>query len=461
MRTVAPALLLATLCASTTAQDTPPNFVIVFADDLGYGDLGCYGNEVIRTPNVDRMAAEGLRFTNFYAQTVCGPSRAALMTGSHPMRVARRHNRMDIHPRLHPEEITLAELLKTRGYATGCYGKWDLAGHSQTDYDPELLPLHQGFDEFFGTPTSNDRVVHLVRGNEIVEHDVDMAELTRRYTDAALDFIRRHRDEPFFVYIPHTMPHTKLGASADFAGRSERGLYGDVVEELDANTGRILDLIDELGLDERTWVVFLSDNGPWWIQRQHGGSAGELRGAKTSAWEGGVRVPCVIRAPGRIAAGKVTDRVATSMDLFPTIARLAGAELPEDRVLDGVDVSPLLAGEPARDDERTVLHYVHTHLQALRHGRFKLHLPRPVQPPWTPKWSGHIPPADRIAIDTPLLFDLLDDPGETTDVATKHPEVVAELLALAEAARADLDHLGAGQRFFDPEPQRPDVRDDR
>ncbi len=206
-----------------------PNFIVIFTDDQGYQDVGCFGSPLIRTPNLDRMAREGIRFTNFYAQTVCGPSRAALMTGCYPLRVAKRRNQVDIHPYLHTDEVTIAEVLKGAGYATAAFGKWDLAGHRQSGYDPALLPTKQGFDYFFGTPTSNDNVVNLLRNDEVLEKRADMSTLTRRYTDEAIAFIRRSAGTPFFVYIPHTMPHTKLAASADFRGKSKRGLYGDVI----------------------------------------------------------------------------------------------------------------------------------------------------------------------------------------------------------------------------------------
>lgn len=461
--------LLAASCVHAPAVESTvsdkPNFILIFADDLGYGDLGCYGNEVIRTPNLDRLAVEGIRFTSFYAQTVCGPSRAALMTGCYPLRVAKQANRVEIHPRLHSEEVTLAEVLKAAGYATGCYGKWDLAGHTQTKYEPKLLPLQQGFDDFFGTPTSNDGVVHLIRGNEIIERKADMGTLTQRYTDEAIRFIHQHRGQPFFVYIPHTMPHTRLAASKQFRGKSRRGLYGDVVEEIDWNVGRILDTLRELRLDEKTYVIFISDNGPWWIKRKNGGSSGPLRGAKTSTWEGGVRVPCMMRAPGRIPAGIVCDKIASTLDLLPTLARLGSGKPPTDRIIDGHDITPMVHGaRGASSPTKALFHYVHTHLQAVRAGRWKLHLARPAKPPWTPNWAHHIPAKDVFEIETPLLFDLDADIGETTDVAAQQPEVVARLLALAETARqsiGDYNRIGAQARFFDGQPRRPDIRGNR
>ncbi len=439
-----------------------PNFIVIFTDDQGYQDLGCFGSPQIRTPRIDELAREGIRFTSFYAQTVCGPSRAALMTGCYPLRVATLGNRVEVHPRLHPREITIAEILKGEGYATGAFGKWDLAGHSQTRFAPRLLPTHQGFDTFFGTPTSNDAVVHLYRDDTLVEKKADMATLTRRYTDAAVAFIKANRDKPFFCYVPHTMPHTRLAASEQFRGKSKRGLYGDVVEEIDWNVGRIVDTVKELGLAGRTYILFMSDNGPWHIKGPHGGSAGPLRGAKTSTWEGGLRVPCVIWAPGRVPAGRVCDEIACTMDLLPTLARLAGAKPPADRVIDGHDIAPLIHCEPgAKSPTDAFYYYQHTHLQAVRSGRWKLHLPRPANPPWTPNWARHIAATDVIAIEAPMLFDLETDVGEQRDVAAAHPDVVRRLLALAERARDDIgdyNRVGRNARFFDHGPRRPDIR---
>jgi arylsulfatase A-like enzyme len=449
-----------------------PNIVVIFADDLGYGDLGCYGQSGIRTPRLDRMAAEGMRFTNFYAQTVCGPSRAALMTGCYPSRVATKQNRVEIHPRLHDREVTIAEVLKAAGYATGCFGKWDLAGHDQRSYDVELMPTRQGFDVFFGTPTSNDHGMRLLRQQQVVEEDADMSTLTQRYTDEAIAFIRAHRDRPFFVYLPHSMPHVPLAASEAFRGRSPRGLYGDVIEELDWNTGRLLDALQEEGLDESTLVVFTSDNGPWLLDRLeqhpvygnqrdangwHRGSAAPLRGMKTSVWEGGIRVPCIVRAPGQIPAGAVCNELASTMDLLPTLARLAGASLPNDTVIDGHDISDLLAEKPgASSPSEAFFYYQDRRLCAVRAGRWKLHLPRPVHD----SWAIFSLPEDAAALEQPLLFDLDTDIGEARDVAVDHPDVVARLTRLAEQARADIgdaDRRGRGARSFDatPPPRLP------
>jgi arylsulfatase A-like enzyme len=447
-------------------RTTPPNIVIILADDLGYGDLGCYGQSVIRTPRLDQMATEGMRLTSFYAQTVCGPSRAAVMTGCYPSRVATKHDRIETHPRLHDREITIAEMLKAAGYATGCFGKWDLAGHHQQRYDVDLLPTRQGFDVFFGTPTSNDHGVRLLRQEQVVEEDADMSTLTRRYTDEAIAFIKAHKGGPFFVYLPHSMPHVPIAASKPFRGTSARGTYGDVIEELDWHTGRLLDALKAEGLDESTLVVFTSDNGPWLLDRlerhpvygkdrdatgAHRGTASPLRGMKTSVWEGGLRVPCIMRAPGRIPAGSVCGELTSTMDLLPTLAQLCGGEVPADRVIDGHDIGDLLTGKPGvTSPTEAFFYYQETRLCAVRAGRWKLHLPRPAHE----AWAIFSLPEDGGALEQPLLFDLDSDIGEQQDVAAAHPDVVAHLMALATQARADIGdagHRGATARSFDRE----------
>ena len=471
---------------ATTRAGTP-NVIVILADDLGYGDLGSYGGKRIRTPNLDRLAAEGMRFTSFYAQPVCGPSRAALMTGSYPLRVAKRKNVVEHHPRLHAQEITIAEILKTRGYATAAFGKWDLAGHTQkaSAYELDLLPTHQGFDEFFGTPSSNDSTVNLLRGTKVEENNADMSTLTQRYTDAAIAFVRRSKDRPFFVYLAHSMPHTRVAASPAFAGKSAAGLYGDAVEEVDAHFGRLWEALRAEGLDRSTYIIFTSDNGPWYLDRHlaapddartrgpqgqlkypfnqrdergaHYGSAAPLRGAKASSWEGGFRVPCIVRAPGRVPAGATSNELVTTLDLLPTLAQLAGATAPADRIIDGRDIGPLLHGTVgASSPTEAFYYYAHTRLEAVRSGRWKLHLSRPENKPW----SVFGAPAETAALAEPLLFDLAADIGERNNIAAQNPQVVARLLALAEKARADIgdfDRVGAGARFFDPDPRRPDI----
>jgi arylsulfatase A-like enzyme len=441
------------LISVQAAETVKPNFIVILVDDMGYSDLGCFGSPDIKTPRIDQMAKEGMRFTSFYAQTVCGPSRAALLTGCYPLRLARQGDPNSIHPELNLNEITIAEVLKEQGYATAAFGKWDLAGHSQVQYKPELLPAHQGFDYFFGTPTSNDSTANLIRNTEMIENKAGMSTLTRRYTDEAISFIERSKEAPFFVYLAHSMPHTKLAVSADFKGTSAGGLYGDVIEELDFNVGRVLDAVKALGLDDHTYVIFTSDNGPWWIKKSNGGHAEPLRGAKTSCWEGGLRVSCVMRAPGRIPAGTQCDALAATIDLMPTLAGLAGTAAPADRVIDGVNISALMLGQTDALD-RTFFYYQHDCLRAVRTGKWKLMIPytEPVQGSIATQWKKHVAPADAIRIDKALLFDLESDLGETTDVAAQHPETVTELMKLAQWAQRDIgdhDHFGSNARTFD------------
>lgn len=431
-------------CAQKADQiDRPPNVIIIFTDDQGYNDVGCFGSPDIKTPNMDQMAREGMKFTSFYAQTVCGPSRAALLTGCYPLRNARNDKGEVPHPKLSLDEITIAEVLKPVGYTTGMVGKWDLAGHNPEKFNPDLLPQDQGFDYSFLTPGSNDARVHLIRNKELVELNADMSTLTKRYTDEALGFIEENTEKPFFLYLAHTMPHTKLAVSADFKGKSERGLYGDVVAEIDYNLGRIFDLLKEKKLDQNTYVIFTSDNGPWWIRKDHGGSALPLRGAKTSAWEGGLRVPCIMWAPGKVPAGTSSDQVTATIDLLPTIAKLTGASLPTDRVIDGLDISDIIHGQDMTL-ERPYFYYQHQELRAVRVGKWKLHLshqPDSKAIAYT-KWPRHSAPADRVHFDTNTLYDLEKDIGETTDVAEDHPEIVAQLLEHLDWAKKDIGDVG-------------------
>lgn len=464
-------LLVSEPLQSFAASDRLPNFVVIFTDDQGYADVGCFGSKDIRTPRLDAMASEGIKFTSFYAQPVCGPSRAALMTGCYPLRVAERGNVKQVHPILHSQEITIAEVLKTKGYATACFGKWDLAKHSQTDFFIDLFPTRQGFDYFFGTPTSNDGIANLYRNEELIEPKSDMATLTRRYTDEAMKFIEANKESPFFVYIPHTMPHTRLAASEPFKGKSKRGLYGDVIEEIDFNVGRLLDALNKMGLAENTYVLFTSDNGPWLIKNKnhadghlpmdHGGSAGPLRSGKVSTFEGGQRVPTILWGPGRVPAGETCDKLASTLDVLPTFAALAGAEVPTDRVIDGEDITHLFHGDfDEANPEKAFYYYLRVHLQAVRQGKWKLHLPRDARPLGAAPFSvnSHIAPKDRIGFDKPFLVDLESDLGETTDVSSQHPEVVKRLLTLADNMREDLgdyDQVGKNMRFFDPIDPRP------
>ncbi len=429
--------------AAPARSQRPPNFVVILADDLGYGDLASYGHPTQRTSELDRMAREGMRFTSFYsAAEVCTPSRAGLLTGRLPVRsgmVGRKPRRVlwpDSKGGLPASEITIAEALGRRGYATACIGKWHL-GHSR-----EHDPLANGFDEFFGIPYSNDmdkmpeapaeasgsttpEVRHfnvpLLRHRKIIERPAAQGTLTRRYAEEAVRFIDRNRTRPFFLYLAHTFPHVPLFASPAFRGKSARGLYGDVVEELDWSVGRVLDALRRRGLDRRTLVVFTSDNGPWLLKKQQGGSAGLLRDGKGSTWEGGMRVPAIAWWPGRIEAGAVSADLASALDIFPTVLAQAGAALPNDRVMDGVDLAPLLF-QRGRSPRDTHFYYRGDRLYAARKGSFKAHF-------ITQPGYGDDGPTTR---QPPLLFNLDEDPAESHDVASSHPDVVHEISAIVE-----------------------------
>jgi arylsulfatase A len=449
-------------------RDRPPNIVIFLADDLGYGDLGCYGARDIETPHLDRLAAEGLRFTDFSVpQAVCSASRAALLTGCYSNRVSVLHALMPwAENGIGPEEETIAELLRERGYACGVFGKWHLGHH------PEFLPLRHGFDEYFGLPYSNDMwpvgydgvpvgpgsdkarypwppLIDGERKVGEVRTPADQDRLTALTTARALRFIDRHKGRPFFLYVPFSMPHVPLGVSEAFRGKSRYGPYGDVIMEIDDSVGRVLRTLREAGLDRRTLVVFLSDNGPWLNFGDHAGLAGPLREGKGTEWEGGVRVPCLMRWPGRIRAGTVCREMASSMDILPTVARAASARLPRLPV-DGLDLLPLLLGETEASPRRELYLYYGRELHAVRRGRWKLHVPHGY-----PSYEGQPPgrdgfPGPTVRRETGYaLYDLETDIGERTDLAELRPDVVAELKALAEKARADLgdgDRPGPGVR---------------
>ena len=435
------------------AADAPkPNFIIIFTDNLGYGDIGCFGSKKHRTPNIDRMAGEGMRFTSFYAASgVCTPSRASLMTGCYPRRVGLHYTDPDgavlrpISPNgLHPGEITIAEALKAAGYATAIIGKWHLGDQ------PEFLPTRQGFDYYLGIPYSDDMVagkktpwppLPLMENEKVIEAPADRNLLTRRYTEKAIEFMTRHSDEPFFIYLPHAMPGSTRApfASERFRGKSANGPYGDSVEELDWSTGRILAALKRLGLDERTLVIWTSDNGAPRRNPPQGSNL-PLGGWGYTTAEGGQRVPCVARWPGKVPAGATCEAVTTTMDLLPTFAGLAGAQAPRDRVIDGKDIWPLLAGRDNQSPHEAFYYYYCPQLQAVRSGRWKLLLP--LEKRWV-NLRGQ-------TASSPLaLYDVDNDPGETTNLAANHPGIVRRLTALAEKAREDLgdvDRPGKGQR---------------
>ena len=411
-----------------------PNFVIVFTDDLGHGDLGCFGSPNIRTPHLDRMATEGIKFTDFYAASpVCTPSRAALMTGCYPQRVGLAAPELVLGPAstigLNPSEITIAGVLRKEGYATACVGKWHL-GHLKP-----FLPTRHGFDRYYGIPCSNDMApTVLMRDEEIIEAPAVQETLTERYTEEAIRFITEERDRPFFLYWPQTMPHTPLHASNRFKGRSPRGLYGDVVECLDWSMGELLAALKRLGLDENTFVAFTSDNGPWLARGADGGSAGPLRAGKGTCYEGGQRVPCIMRWPGTIPGRVACSEIATTMDFLPTLARLASAEPPNDRIIDGKDIRSLLLADPgARSPYEAFYYYAMDNLQAVRSGKWKLVFERikRMEYPFTEVENpGEVAPE--------ALYDLERDIGESHNLIDEHPDVAKRLSGLADVMRADL-----------------------
>lgn len=456
-------LLTAFSAPSVAAAPQPaerPNIVIILADDLGYGDLGCYGHPRFKTPNIDRLAAEGARLTQFNCPApFCAPTRASLLTGRYPFHCGLMENpapdgqRSDENLLHLPEsEITLAQLFQGAGYATGMIGKWHL-GHAR----PEWLPTHRGFDEYLGIPYSNDmRPVQLLEGDRRVEYPLVQANLTKRYTDRAIDFIRRNQSRSFFLYLAHAMPHKPLAASEAFYKKSSAGLYGDVMAELDWSVGQVMAALRDLGLDEKTLVVFASDNGPYF-----GGSTGGLRGMKGSSYEGGYRVPCIARWPGKIPAGHVNHSPGIMMDLFATTLKAANIALPADRVIDGRDLMPQFTSAAISPHE-VILGQLGPRLAAIRDARWKLHIFTPQDPRIKLRTPGErwidprapdgvtilapfeqYQPSDHPGITTgdapaPMqLFDLQADPSEQRDVAAAHPDIVKRLRQLYDELAKD------------------------
>ena len=437
-------LLLALLLASPlTVSAEKPNFVVIMTDDQGYQDLGCYGSPNIKTPRIDQMAKEGMKFTSFYAQTVCGPARAALLTGCYPMRVQRAaHDDGSVpHPAMSLDEITIAELLKPLGYKTGMSGKWDLSGRFKKTFRPNLNPTAQGFDMSYWSPWSESKKIY--ESSELAVKESPRASVTKVFTDKAIEFIEANKDEPFFLYLPHPMPHTPLEATKRFKGKSKGGLYGDVVEELDFHVGRVLDTLKRLELEDNTYVIFTSDNGPWWIQGKKAGHCEPLRSAKTSTYDGGLRVPFIIKAPGKVPAGTTCDLVTAGIDLMPTIVKLAGGTVPDDRVIDGIDVSEIFHGKQTELD-RPFFFYQHQSLRAVRQGDWKLHLVHTEldRTKEGKTWQKHVPKSDRPYIEEPTLYNLTEDIGETTNVAKDHPEIVEKLMKQLEYAKKDIGYHG-------------------
>ncbi|MCX8497100.1 MAG: sulfatase [Akkermansiaceae bacterium] len=440
---------------SQAAAPSPPNVVIIFCDDLGYADIGPFGCTRYATPNLDRLACEGRRFTSFHvSEAVCSASRASVLTGCY-------NNRIGIFNALNPtvrhglnsSETTLAEIFKQKNYATGMAGKWHL-GHL-----PPFLPIRHGFDEYYGLPYSNDMWPHgmekknrdypplpMIEGDKVIQADVtaeDQEQLTTRYTERAVDFIKRNHDRPFFFYLAHSMPHVPLYVSEKFKGKSGAGLYGDVIQEIDWSVGQVMDALKSQGIEDNTLVIFTSDNGPWLRYGDHAGSAGPLREGKGTSWEGGTRVPCVMRWPGHIPAGSSCGNMLMTIDLLPSLAELVGATLPTHTV-DGLDVLPLIIEKPGAKNPHEAYwnYYADNQLQSVctGDGRWKLVLPH-TYTSLSGKpggYDGFVIPYQDLEIQSLQLFDLLADVGEKTDVAAAHPEVVAKLEAAAEKARADL-----------------------
>lgn len=435
-------LASAVATSGTARQEAGPNFVLLFADDLGYGDLASFGHPTIATPNLDRLAAEGIRLTSFYAEPACTPSRAALLTGRYSVRSGLGSVIGPDASRGIPEsEVTLAEAVAAKGYLTAAIGKWHL-GHAE----PRFRPLANGFARYFGLLYSNDmirpwvqtdRPLELWRNEGAIEHPVDQTRLTERYTEEALRFIADAGERPFFLYLAYSMPHVPISVSPRFAGRSRAGLYGDVIETIDWSAGRIVEELERRGLSRRTLVVFTSDNGPWQempdrmfsggvVKPWHAGSAGPLRGSKAQTWEGGVRVPCIARWTGRIPAGRVDAGMGSVMDLYTTIIRLAGAELPGDRPVDGLDLSEWLM-DRAASPRRTFYYLRESRLEAVRDGQWKLRF----------STDGR---AGAAAADPPVpeLYDLEVDPSERYNRASEHPAVVTRLREMLETARREI-----------------------
>lgn len=433
-------VLLLTFCAISVVEAAPPNVVVIFCDDLGYGDLGCFGHPTIATPNLDRMAAEGQKWTEFYvAACVCTPSRAALQTGRYPIRNGmcssqRRVLFPDSKGGLPDSEITIGRMLKQDGYATHAIGKWHL-GHL-----PQYLPTSHGYDSYFGIPYSNDMDavksapkgrarfddpqtssfnVPLMRGEEIVERPADQHTITKRFTEEAVKLIKQETKNPFFIYLAHNLPHVPLFVSEKFTDVSRRGLYGDVIEEIDWSVGQILETLQNEGMAENTLVVFTSDNGPWNSFEQQGGSAGLLRDGKGSTWEGGMREPTIFWWPGKIAPAVVMQPGST-LDLLPTIAAIAGATKPDDRILDGFDLSPVLFGN-GESPRKDMFYYHGEECYAVRSGMYKAHFKTK---------TSYVRQKAAVDHDPPLLFHLGHDPSEEYDIAKDHPDVIAAIRKL-------------------------------
>lgn len=431
--------------------ENPPNFVVVFCDDLGYGDIGSFGHPLIQTPNIDRMSVEGQKWTQFYvADPVCTPSRAGLLTGRYPIRngmtSSKRHVFFPDSPNGLPlEELTIAEILKPQGYTSAAIGKWHL-GHL-----PKFLPGQQGFDYYYGIPYSNDMDsdkweeylkqsedpdyfskteffnVPLIENTDIIERPADQTTITKRYTEKAVQFIEKNKDQPFFLYLAHSMPHIPLFVSEEFRGRSKASLYVDVIEEIDWSVGEVLNALEKNNLDQNTIVVFTSDNGPWLLFKTHGGSAGPLRAGKGTTFEGGQRVPTVIWGPGIVTSG-VIDQMGATLDLLPTFANLAGAEVPSDRKMDGYDLTPVLTKKTA-SPRKDFYYWAFAELHAYRNQKYKIHIKQRE----VINYGG-----STIVLERPELYDLNADISEKYNIADTFPDVVSDLMGNLELHLKDV-----------------------
>ncbi|MCP3928910.1 MAG: sulfatase [Bacteroidetes bacterium] len=441
-----------------------PNIVIIFTDDQGYGDVGCYGATGFETPNLDKLANQGIRFTNHYsAQPVCSASRAGLLTGCYPNRIGLSGALFPHHKiGLNPNEKTIAEMLKEKGYATAIYGKWHLGHHKK------FLPLQHGFDEYVGVPYSNDMwpinlkgekdspgvgrgdypPLPLVEGNETIEELNSYAaqdKLTTLFTEKAVDFINRNSENPFFLYVPHSMPHVPLGVSDKFRGKSEQGMYGDVMMEIDWSVGQIVEALKENGIEDNTLIIFTTDNGPWLNYGNHAGSSGGLREGKTTSWEGGQRVPFIIKWPGNTPEGLVCNKLSSTVDIFPSIAEIVNGDLPE-HTIDGLNVTELWKGNFEAEPRKELWYYFHkNHLNAIRKGNWKLVFPHKYNsyhtlPGNDGRGSRRIPST----VDSLELYNMMRDPGEEYNVIELYPEILDELQEVAKRARAELGDLNVG-----------------
>jgi arylsulfatase A-like enzyme len=445
------------LATIRAADADKPNFVIILIDDMGYGDVGPFGSKLNRTPNLDRMASQGMKLTSFYGAPVCTPSRAQMMTGCYAKRVSLPNVIFPGCPYgLSAKEHTVASLLKDQGYATMAIGKWHLGDQ------PEFLPTKHGFDHYLGLPYSNDMggkaktnegagkgttkrpPLPLVRDQKVIEAPANQDTLTARYTEEAVKFITANKDRPFFLYFAHTAVHVPLHPGAAFKGKSANGTYGDWVEEVDWSVGRVLDTLRGLDLSSRTLVLFTSDNGPWLTQGANGGVAGPLRGGKATTWEGGLREPTIALWPGKIAPNIVSDAVASEMDMLPTLVKLAGGQVPTDRKIDGKDIWPLLSGQSTISPHEALFYFNGVKLEAVRAGAWKL----AIASQGTGRKEGAPEPA---TFDQPRLYNLDADIGESTNVASEHPDVVAHLQDFIRQMDADLGRKTNGPGVRPPD----------